>query len=61
MSRVQGHGVCLKSNSRIITMQAFMILAIIETEKDNLVFYLMQIVDGGTDGRKAELLYRTML
>ena len=61
MSRVLGHGVCYKSMSRTITMQAFMILAIIETEKDNLVFYLMQIVDGGTDGRKAELLYRTML
>ena len=42
-------------------MKAFMILAIIGTEKDNLVFYLTQIVDGGTDGRKVELLYRTML
>ena len=46
-------------------MQGFMILAIIGTEKDTLVFYLTQIVDGRTDrrmgGRKAELLYRTLL
>ena len=30
-------------------MQAFMILAIIGTEKDTLVFYSMQVVDGRTD------------
>ena len=28
-----------------------MILAIIGTAKDNLVFYSTQIVDGGTDGK----------
>ena len=32
-------------------MQGFMILAIIGTEKDPLVFYLTQIVDGWTDGK----------
>ena len=46
-------------------MQDFMILAIIGTEKDTLVFYSTQIVagrtDGRTDGRKVELLYRTLL
>ena len=30
-------------------MQGFMILAFIGTEKDTLVFYLTQIVDGRTD------------
>ena len=34
---------------RTIIMEAFMILAIIGTEKDTLVFYSMQIVDGRTD------------
>ena len=50
-------------------MQDFMILGIIGTEKDTLVFYSTQIVDGQTDGRtdgrtngrKVELLYRTLL
>ena len=32
-------------------MQGFMILAIIGTETDTLVFYSMQIVDGRTDRR----------
>ena len=32
-------------------MQAFMILAIIDTDKDTLVFYSTQIVDGRTDGQ----------
>ena len=32
-------------------MQAFMILAIIGTEKDTLVFYSKQIVDGRRNGR----------
>ena len=32
-------------------MQGFMILAIIGTEKDILIFYSTQIVDGWTDGR----------
>ena len=32
-------------------MQGFMILAIIGTEKDTLVFYSTQIVDGRTDGK----------
>ena len=32
-------------------MQAFMILAITGTEKDTLVLYSMQIVDGRIDGR----------
>ena len=31
-----------------IFMQGFMVLAIIGTEKDALVFYLTQIVDGRT-------------
>ena len=39
-SRVQGHGVCLLSMSRKMTMQGFMVLGIIGTEKDTLVFYL---------------------
>ena len=39
-SRVPGHGVCLKSMTRTITMQGFMILAIIGAEKVTLVFYL---------------------
>ena len=39
-------------------MQGFMILAIIGTEKDTLVFYSMQML---TDGRKVELLYPTLL
>ena len=30
-------------------MQGFMVLAIIGTEKDNLVFYSTQIVDGRTE------------
>ena len=38
-SRAPGHGACLKSMSRTITMQGFIILAIIGTEKDTLVFY----------------------
>ena len=46
-------------------MQGFMILANIGTEKDTLVFYTMQIVDGRnngwTNGRKVELLYRLLL
>ena len=33
------HGACLYSMSRRITMQVFMILAIIGTEKDTLVLY----------------------
>ena len=37
-SRVPGHGACLKSMSRTITMYGFMMLAIIGTEKDTLVF-----------------------
>ena len=37
-------------------MQGFIILAIIGTEKDTLVFYSMQNVDRRTDGRKVELL-----
>ena len=36
-------------------MQGFMILAIIGTEKDTLVFYSTQIVDGLTDGWTDEL------
>ena len=32
-SRVPGHVVCLKSMSKIITMQGFLILAIIGTDK----------------------------
>ena len=32
-----------------ITMQGFMILAIIGTKKDTLVFYSTQIVDGRTE------------
>ena len=35
-------------------MQGFMILAIIGTEKDTLVFYITQIVDGRTKRRKVE-------
>ena len=38
-SRVLGHGACLQSMSRTITMQGFMILAIIGTKKDTSVFY----------------------
>ena len=36
-------------------MQGCMILAIIGTEKDTLVFYSTQIVDGRTDGRTKSL------
>ena len=32
-------------------MQGFMILAIIDTEKDTLVFYSTQIIEGRTDRR----------
>ena len=32
-------------------MQGFMILTIIGTEKNTIVFYSTQIVDGWTDGR----------
>ena len=46
-------------------MEGFMVLAVIGTEKDTLVFYSMQIVDGWMDGqmngRKVELLYLTLL
>ena len=50
-------------------MQGSMIIASIGTEKNTLVFYSTQIVDGRTDGqtngrsngRKVELLYRTLL
>ena len=38
-SRVLGHGAYLKSMSRKITMQGFLILAIIGTDKDTLEFY----------------------
>ena len=38
-SRVPGHGACLYSMSRKITMQGLMILTIMGTEKDTLVFY----------------------
>ena len=40
MSTVLSHGACLLSMQRRITMYGFMILAIIGTEKDTLVFYL---------------------
>ena len=40
-SRVLGHGVCLKSMSKKITMQGFLILAILGTDKDTLVIYMM--------------------
>ena len=39
-SMVPGHGVCLLSMSKKIIMQGFLILAIIGTDKDTLVFYL---------------------
>ena len=50
-------------------MQGFMFLAIIGTEKDTLVFYSTQIVDGRMDGHdrqtdertESELLCRTLL
>ena len=35
--RVPGHGACLESISRTVTMQDFMIQAVIGTEKDALV------------------------
>ena len=35
-SRVPGHGACLQSMSKTITMQGYMLLAIIGTEKDTL-------------------------
>ena len=38
-SMVPGHGACLYSMSRTITVQCFIILAIIGTEKDTLVFH----------------------
>ena len=38
---VPGHGACLESISRTITMQSFMIRAIIGTETDTLVFLMM--------------------
>ena len=43
--RVMGHGACLKIMSRTVTMQGFLILAIIGNEKDTLVFYLTQNYD----------------
>ena len=43
-------------------MQGCMILARIGTEKDPLVFYSMQMLtDEWMNGRKVELLYRTLL
>ena len=39
-SRVLGHGTYLNSMSRTITMQVFLILAIMGTDKDTLEFYL---------------------
>ena len=39
MSRVLGQGACLLSKSRTITMQDFIILVTISTEKQTLVFY----------------------
>ena len=38
-SRVPGQGACFLSKSRTITMQGFIILATISTEKHTLVFY----------------------
>ena len=46
MSRALGHGVYLKSMSRTITMQGFLILAIIGT--DNI--RRKMLMDGWTNG-----------
>ena len=42
------------AQSKAITMQGFMFLAILGTEKDTLVFYSTEIVGRQTNGRKVE-------
>ena len=54
MSRAPCHGVCLKSVSRTITNQGFILPAITAAEKCTLFL-------DSSDGRKVELLYRTLI
>ena len=66
-SRVPGHGACLKSMSRTITMQLFILHAITAAEKSTLTWILDRLtvcdrwMNDQTDGWKVELLYRKLL